>query len=49
MIFEQKKIKKMHKPCIIKAIGGSGSKDQCWVYLKDLHEGEQRLFTEYQN
>ena len=33
----------------MKAIGGSGSKNPCWVYLKDLHEGEQRLFTECQN
>ena len=24
-------------------------KKPCWIYLKDLYEGEQRLFTECQN
>ena len=32
----------------VKALGGSGSKNSCWVYLKDLLDGEKRLFTECQ-
>ena len=26
-------------------IGRSGSKNPCWAHSKDLHQGEQRLFT----
>ena len=33
----------------IKAIEGGCSKNPCWAYLKDLHKGEQRPFTERQN
>ena len=28
--------------------GRSGSKNPCWVYLKDLNEGKQRLFMYFE-
>ena len=44
---DRDKAKEEGERVVLKAIGGS--KNPRLVYLKDLNEGEQRLFTECQN